>query len=463
MDYKLEIDRSTFLNLIDNIYDEICIWDDKYKLVYINKSCYRHYGIYPDEMIGKTLDFFVDKEDYWNPSSVPYIYKEKKPVIQRQKTFLGIDIETISIPILDENNHVKYVVQSVRDSASNLYKKLSPISGIAINAEDSNEGIIYKSFGMNSVLEFAKKIAPVKAPVLILGETGTGKNVIAKYVHDHSERKDKPFIIVNMASINPTMIESELFGYKKGAFTGASTEGKKGLFEIANGGTFFLDEIGELPYDMQAKLLHVIQEEEIIPIGGVHPVKIDIRIVSATNCDLSKMVEAGKFRQDLYHRLNVFELTIPPLRSRKVDIPLLASHFLNIFNKKYTKCTGFSDEVMEVFLQYPWGGNVRELSNIVERCVLTSDAHKIKITDLPDSFFSIEHAQYTDECDMENMSMEMAMACHEEAIIRKAYDKYGSSRKVAAALQISQTKANRLIHKYVKQVMSKPPEKNEEY
>lgn len=445
-----ELDYATFKHLIDNVYDEICIWDDQSRLIYMNHACYRHYGLYPDEMIGKTVDYFVQKENYWNPSSVQYIYDEKKPVIQKQRTLLGIEIETISIPILDERGEVKYVVQSDRDAASSLYKKLAPISGVRIKEGESPDQLIYKSHGMSSVVEFAKKVAPVKAPVLILGETGTGKNIIAQFIHDRSPRKNRPFVTINMASMNPTMIESELFGYKKGAFTGACREGKKGLFEIANGGTFFLDEIGELPFDMQAKLLHVIQEEEIIPVGGVRPVKLDIRILSATNCDLAKMVAAGKFRQDLYHRLNVFELTIPPLRSRRTDIPLLASHFLNLFNKKYNKCTSFSEEVSRVFLQYSWSGNVRELSNTVERCVLTCEANNISSTDLPDRFFSIEHGEYASSCDGEDTSLEKVIMRCEEEMVRKAYDKYGSSRKVAAALQISQTKANRMIQRYIK-------------
>lgn len=456
MEKVQELDFSTFKNLIDNVYDEICVWDHNYKLIYMNKACYRHYGLFPHEMIGKSLEFFIDKEDYWGPSSVPYIYKEKKPVIQKQKTFLGIDIETISIPILDEKNNVKYVVQSVRDSKSNLYKKLSPISGPSLQTDEKNENLVYKSFGMNSVVEYINKVAKVKAPLLILGETGTGKNVVAKYVHEISDRKDKPFVSINMASINPMLIESELFGYKKGAFTGASTEGKKGLFELANGGTLFLDEIGELPYEMQSKLLHVIQEEEVIPIGAIHPVKIDIRILTATNCDLFKMVGARKFRQDLYHRINVFEITIPPLRSRKIDIALLASHFLNVFNKKYNKCSSLSDELMEVFMNYTWGGNVRELSNIVERSVLTATENKIKASDLPDYFFSINSIHQSVDSDIGDMSYDMAMQCQEEAIIKKAYDEYGSSRKVAAALEISQSKANRLIHKYIKHVINKP-------
>lgn len=446
---NLELDLNTFKSLIDNVYDEICIWDDNYKLLYVNKACYRHYGLTPDEMMGESLDYFLEKENYWSPSSLVYVYKEKKPVIQKQKTYLGIDITTISVPILDSNNNIKYVIQSDRDSQSELFKKLSPISRIESNGSEIGEKLIYKSYGMKSVAGYANKVAKVMAPLLILGETGTGKNVIAKYVHEKSLRHNKPFVCINMASINPTLIESELFGYKKGAFTGASAEGKKGLFEMANGGTLFLDEIAELPCDLQAKLLSVIQEEEVLPVGGVHSIKLDVRIISATNRDLAKLVEAGKFRQDLYHRLNVFELTIPPLRARKVDIPLLASYFLNIFNAKYNKSMNFSNKVMETFLNYSWGGNIRELSNIVERSVLISDENEISLTDLPDSFFNFGNMKDISIDDLDDMTLEAAMAIHEEAIVKKAYDKCGSSRKMATALQISQTKANRLIQKYL--------------
>lgn len=450
MDNLLELDFTTFKNLIDNVYDEICIWDSNNRLIYVNKACYRHYGLYPEEMIGKKLDFFLDQENYWGPTSIHYIHKEKKPVIQKQRTLLGIEIETISIPILDEKGNVEYVVQCDRDSSKSLYKKLAPIPGFSVDEEMEPENLIYISDEMKSVVGAVNKIAKTKAPLLILGETGTGKNVIAKYVHERSERRNKPFISVNMASINPTVIESELFGYKKGAFTGASISGKKGLFEMANGGILFLDEISELPYDMQAKLLYAIQDEEITPVGGVHPIKLDIHILSATNCDLSKLVEAGKFRQDLYHRLNVFEVTVPPLRNRRVDILLLASHFLNVFNKKYNKCCSFSDKVLEVFKGYPWHGNVRELSNVVERTVLISDDNEIKTTCLPDSFFSIDNLKYSNGTDLIDSTFEQAMLEHEKEIISRAFQRYGSSRKVAAAMQISQSKANRLIRKHIK-------------
>ncbi len=438
-----------FLSFIDELYDEVCIWDAEYRLIYINKACYRHYGVEPDQLIGRKLEEFTVKEKLWSPSSLSYVFRERKPMIQHQKTFLGIDVVTISVPMLDENDNVKYVVQCDRDNDGSLFTKLTPIQATDEYENVYNEKIIYKSDLMDEVMKYVKKIARVKAPLLILGETGTGKSLLAKYVHEHSDRRDKPFICVNMASISPNVIESEFFGYKKGSFTGANKEGKKGFFECANGGTLFLDEIGEISYDMQAKFLHVIQEEELIPVGGTEPIPLDVRIICATNCDLNKMVEANKFRQDLYHRLNIFEVTIPPLRKRKEDILLLTSHFLNVFNKKYKKSTTFSKMAIDTLLKYPWKGNVRELSNVIERSVVTAQDSEIKATDLPGNFFSIDNTKYHPKCLFEEMSFEEAVEEYERKLIQSAFEKYGSSRKLASALKISQSKANRLIQRYI--------------
>jgi transcriptional regulator with PAS, ATPase and Fis domain len=252
-----------------------------------------------------------------------------------------------------------------------------------------------------------------------------------------------------MASISPTLIESEIFGYKKGAFTGANREGKKGLFELANGGTLFLDEIGELPMNVQAKFLHVLQEQEIIPIGGVKPIKLDVRVICATNCDLIDMIEAKKFREDLYHRLNVSEVKIPPLRERPKDLNLLISHFNNVFNKKYSKSCSFSDKAMELLMKYPWKGNVRELSNVVERGVLTAESNTIVATDLPSCFFKRSIFKSVEDNSFDNMNLCEAVEETERKMINDAYEKYKTTRKIAEVLEISQTKASRLIRKYV--------------
>ncbi|WP_432663303.1 sigma 54-interacting transcriptional regulator [Wukongibacter baidiensis] len=449
IDYSGKFDLRTLIDLMDNIYDEIVIWDNNYTVLYVNNACYRHYGLRPEEIIGKTLDEFIVTEKYWSPSSLPYVYSEKKSIIQHQKTLLGIDVVTISVPILDEQNNVKYVIQSVRDEDDYLYKKLSPMEASADDKFHRNNYIIHRSDKMKRVIKFARKIAPVKVPCMILGETGTGKSLLARYIHEVSDRKAKPFISINMASINPTLIESEIFGYEKGAFTGANREGKKGLFELANGGTLFLDEIGEVPMDLQAKFLHVIQEEEFIPIGGITPIKLDVRIICATNCDLKHMVEVNKFREDLYHRLNVFEITIPPLREREEDLYTLISHFLNVFNKKYSKNCIFSEKSMSLLMAYPWKGNVRELSNVVERGILTAEENLILATDLPASFFKIDNLKSNCDSHLENLSLLEAIEEVKRKMITDAYKKYKTTRRVAEALSTSQSKACRLIKKYV--------------
>ena len=440
-----ELDFDILKSTIDNIYDEIMVWDDNYNILYTNKACSRHYGLVPEDLIGKKLDDFVDKEKYWTPSSIPYVYKEKKAVIQNQKTKLGIDIITISVPILDDNNNIKYVVQSVRDSYNSLYNKLSPITPIESDDLAVCTELIFKSESMKKLINLARRVSTYDVPCMILGETGTGKSLLAKYIHNGSQRKSKPFISINMASINPTLIESELFGYTKGSFTGANTEGKKGLFEMANGGTLFLDEVGELPIDLQAKFLHVIHENEVMPIGSLTPVKIDVRIICATNCDLLQMIAAKKFREDLYHRLNVFELNIPPLRDRISDIFILISHFLNIFNKKYSKNCSFSDDATDILMKYNWTGNVRELSNIVERSILTADEDIISSTNLPPCFFKRDNIN----SGLVNNSLLKSIEELKKNIIIDTYKKHGSTRKIAEALDISQSQACRLISQYV--------------
>ena len=445
-------DYEKFVTLMDQNYDEIFIWDKHRKIVYANYATHRHYGIAPEEFVGKTLHECTVNEKLWSPTCVPLTFQDKRPVIQRQKTFLGIDIVTISVPILDEEGNVEFVLQSVRDVDDDLFKMLRPLTLNTEEAEDMHvETIIYKSTLMKDTLKFANKIAGTKAPVLILGETGTGKSLIAKYIHEKSPRKEKPFISINIASLSPTVIESELFGYQKGAFTGAEKSGKIGIFEGANGGSFFLDDIGELPYDLQAKFLHVLQEEAIIPVGSHKPIQLDIHIICATNCDLQNMVEAGKFREDLYHRLNVFDIMMPPLRKRQEDIEPLSAYFLHLFNKKYGRSLTISSRVMELFHQYPWKGNIRELSNVIERAVLTAEGTSIEINHLPESFFRVDNIK-NHGCPLvsQKLSLEEAMERYERTLIQTAYQTYGSSRKMAKYLKISQTKANRLIRKYVR-------------
>ena len=244
--------------------------------------------------------------------------------------------------------------------------------------------IISQNKAMLEIFELVKKVGYTSTNILIIGESGTGKELIARAIHRQGSRKNGPFVAVNCAAIPPELMESEMFGHERGAFTGAHTR-TIGKFEYANGGTLFLDEISALRSDLQAKLLRVLQEREIERIGSNKPIKVDIRVISATNTNLEDSVLSGKFRQDLFFRLNVVPISIPPLRERREDIPLLAKHFLNKFNLSFNKrIPGFSDKAKDVLLRYHWPGNIRELENLIERIiVLSKDNDPIELENIP--------------------------------------------------------------------------------
>lgn len=257
------------------------------------------------------------------------------------------------------------------------------------------ERIVGRSKAITSLIDEVKKIADARSNVLILGETGTGKELFARAIHYNSYRKDHPFIPINCSAIPENLLESELFGYVKGAFTGATTS-KRGLFEEADGGSVFLDEIGDLSLPLQAKLLRVIDDREIRPIGGIHSKKVDIRIIAATNKDISEAVKRGEFREDLFYRINVVTIRIPPLRDRREDILMLACHFLDKFSHELGKSVKYIDDrAMKLLHDYEWPGNIRELQNIIERAVLITETDTILPEHLPEglkvsSFFPTE-------------------------------------------------------------------------
>ncbi|MEC7522321.1 MAG: sigma-54 dependent transcriptional regulator [Myxococcota bacterium] len=250
-------------------------------------------------------------------------------------------------------------------------------------SEPGRYRLIGQSPPMVEVYNVIEKVADTPSTVLLTGESGTGKELIARALHENSSRKDRPFIRVNCAAIPRDLIESELFGYEKGAFTGAVTS-KPGRFELAHGGTLFLDEIGEIPVNMQVKLLRAIQEQEFERVGGIKTIEVDVRLVAATNRDLAQEIKQGRFREDLYYRLNVVQVRLPPLRERTSDIPLLIEHFVKRFREKLKKdVVGATDGAMQRLLAHPWPGNIRELENVIERCILFSEGDRIDVGDLP--------------------------------------------------------------------------------
>ncbi|MBM4348881.1 MAG: sigma-54-dependent Fis family transcriptional regulator [Deltaproteobacteria bacterium] len=319
------------------------------------------------------------------------------------------------------------------------------------------KNIIGESPAMQDVFETVEKVADTDSTILILGDSGTGKELIARALHYNSYRREGPFVPVNCAAIPSELLESELFGHEKGAFTSAIRT-RIGRFELANGGTLFLDEIGDMNPNLQSKLLRVLQERQFERIGGVKPIKVDIRIISATHQDLKKAVLKKKFREDLYYRLNVIPIEIPPLKQRKSDIPLLAFHFIHHFSKsKRKKVTGITDEAMERLMEYDWPGNVRELENMIERLIILAGSEMIDLPDLPERVLppSSKEIGGTMDIPQEGLSLETALNELEKQLILEALNKSGWVKNKAA--QLLHMNRTTLIEKIKRQNLHRPP------
>ncbi|WP_045214775.1 sigma-54-dependent transcriptional regulator [Desulfonatronovibrio magnus] len=310
--------------------------------------------------------------------------------------------------------------------------------------------LVGRSKPVRDLLQMVSKVSPSRATVLVTGESGTGKELVAKAIHYSSPRKDGPFISVNCMSLNPGVLESEIFGHEKGSFTGA-TAMKKGRFELAHGGTLFLDEIGELSSDLQVKLLRVLQEKSFERVGGSKNISVDIRLVAATNKNLKEAVEKGTFREDLYYRLNVVNINIPPLRERREDIPLLVAHFMAKLSKEGEQVQKkFTPDALEYLSAYEWPGNVRQLENVVERCVVLSAKDLIGVEDLP-SEIKDEEAQFKSAVDLLPISLELSSTLEkiEAALIRRALVRSNFVQvKAAELLNISKSLLQYKLKKY---------------
>lgn len=306
---------------------------------------------------------------------------------------------------------------------------------------------IATSDSMIRIFMKAKQVAAYPTTILLLGETGVGKEVVSSYIHHNSDRNDKPFIKINCSAIPEPLMEAELFGYERGAFTGAREKGKMGLFELANHGTILLDEIGDMSFALQAKLLRTIQESEIMRVGGTQPIHLDVRIISATSRDIEEMVSAGRFLDALYYRLNVVELQIPPLRERREDIIPLAEFYLQHFCETYKLEREFSPDVRTCFLQYDWPGNVRELRNTVENLVVSAISTVISWEDLPTRIARLGRTVPTRTDMPGGISMKAAVEALQREMIQAAMTREGSLRKAAAALEMDATTLCRLAKK----------------
>lgn len=348
-------------------------------------------------------------------------------------------------PYLKDAEFIEPVYRDIEEPETNPFSK-------GIFEKTMMEDFVCRSKVMGQVLEEMMKVSRYDCNVIIFGDTGVGKEKAANIIQKNSTRKMQPFVKINCGAISPSLIESEFFGYEKGAFTGASAGGKKGYFELATNGVIFLDEIGELPLEMQAKLLRAIQDGEFYRVGGTSPVKTNVRIISATNKDLEKLVEEGSFRRDLYYRLNVVPIRIPSLAERTDDIPALVSHFLEKYGQKFGVKREIDDNAIEYLKQQQWPGNIRELENMVQRFIISSQGETITLMDVVKEkhgeLFEYLPDEETDEVQQSEINLQKAVEEYECGLIKYAYEKYGSTRKAAKAIGISQTQMVRKKKKY---------------
>ncbi|MBU5256604.1 sigma-54 interaction domain-containing protein [Tissierella praeacuta] len=383
-----------FNAILDASNDGIHITDGKGVTLRFNKSCERIDGVKADYVIGKHMEELV-AEGIYSESVALAVIKEKKQISMLQQVN-GKEVIGTGTPIFKNGELYRIVINSrditeLRDLKRNLEeaklinkKYQQELDIISSKDKAKNNNIIYNSEKMDKIIDLALRVAKVDSTVLIEGESGVGKGVLSCFLHNNSLRYNKPFIKINCGAIPENLLESELFGYEKGSFTGANKEGKVGLIQLADKGTLFLDEIGELPLNLQVKLLNVIQNRELTKVGGTNIIPVDIRIIAATNRNLQDMIKNKTFREDLYYRLNVVPITIPPLRERKEDIPPLILNFLNRFNEKYNYNKKISPEAMKILLRYNWSGNIREVENLIERLVVTTNDDIINKQDIID-------------------------------------------------------------------------------
>jgi len=422
--------------IVEFFSDAILIADKKLNILTLNHRFESLFNAQKQELTGKSLTLYEKK--WFNEEITGDLANIKKPNVFNFTYKNKAKMHVRAVPLIIEESQEEYIILLAGTEVFLKEEKVNPDSNPYLD-------LIFNNEQMRELIKTLGKIALFDTTVLLYGESGTGKGLLARYIHQKSLRKDEPFIIINCAALPEHLLESELFGYTDGAFTGASKKGKIGLIEAANNGTLFLDEIGELPLSIQAKLLHVLQDREFTPIGETKPRKVNIRIITATNKNLREMVKSNEFREDLYYRLNVIDIKVPPLRDRKDDIVHLANYFLEKLNEKFKIKRSIDIDVYHFFKEYHWPGNVRELENLIEKLVVVSD-DIITLDYIPESLQQLQVD--IPETDLDLYSFDESLEEFEKRIIVEAYNRFKNYRKVAEYLKISHSRAARLIRKY---------------
>lgn len=452
--YDTEFLPDDFQEILEASFDGIMVTDGEGKCLFANSSYTRNTGIKQEEIIGHNVRELLNP--IWMKSSIALeVLEKKEAVTMEHDTKNGNHILVTGTPIFNDSGAIARVVVNTRDLSEINHLKLKLgeaqameriyLKSMGINKElvNINDETVVVNNRMRDIYEVAKRVSTYNTTVLITGESGTGKELVARYIHhEDTARREKPFVVINCGAIPENLLESELFGYTEGSFTGALKGGKKGLFEQANGGVLFLDEIGEMNLALQVKLLRVLESRSIMKIGHHEETPIDVRIIAATNRDLEKEVREGRFRDDLYYRLNVVSLKVPPLRERTDEIVPLATKFINQFNKLYGQEKKLTYDLVCELESYSWPGNIRELKNVMENMVVISNSDYLHRGDLP-------WVYEEQEAKSEGMpTLKAAVEEFEKQFLKKAREQWGTTEKMAKALDVNQSTISRKLNKY---------------
>ncbi len=430
------MDKKLLEIIFDNLYNGIYIVGGKGITIGVNKTFEEMSGFTNQELVGRSLYDLVGSNNYFSGSASLLVLERKCPVTATYSTSTNRKFLVKGRPIFNPQGEIEYIINTIWDLTIVHYNQqidADTVRSQLLNEED----LVTCSEKMSSVIDLALRVAGTDSTILLTGESGVGKSLLAKTIHLSSERKQKVLMKINCAAIPESLIESELFGYEGGSFTGADKGGKAGLLEMAKGGTVFLDEISELPLHLQSKLLGVIQDKEFYRVGGREAQQTDIRLIAATNKDLIKLVSEGQFREDLYYRLNVVPIVLPPLRERKEDIPTLIQHFTDKYNRKYNCYKKFSENLINQMVGMPWKGNIRELENVIERSIVTTQG----------DFISWEKVQIPgiETLIPNGVGLKEMLAEREQEILLQAEEQFRTTRRIAVALGISQASVARKL------------------
>lgn len=454
------LDREILLKILQHSYDEIFVTDEKGVILYVNPMCEQHYGIEAKAIVGKHASHLVE-QGYCFPPLMPRFFREMKRINVEQETSIGKKLLITATPVFNRSGELELIVQNSRDISQldairkDLKKARSMMQGYRQEALEHRKkqllamGIVAHSEKFQKVLQMAHQVAGLDSNITLLGASGTGKNLLAQYIHSCSRYAEGPFVTINCAAIPDSLLESELFGYAEGAFSGARKNGKTGRIAMADGGTLFLDEISEMRPGLQAKLLEVIQERRFVPLGAESYREVNIRILAATNKNLKEEIKAGRFREDLYYRLTVINLEIPPLRDRVQDILPLVYLFLDRFDRICHTKHQMHPKAIQQLQTYAWPGNVRELEHTMEFLAATVRDHTITEHHLPENFHRVKPSR-DDVAEKAYGPLDAAVETLTRKFVVNAYKDCKSSYKVARTLNVSQSRASRLIRKFVK-------------